>query len=90
MSDTAEASISGLGPVDRQESYRALDALLADPYPDCASKLNLPFPYREGTIGFAHGEFWISYVILNSATTGVASVYWSPDSHRRAGGIIEI
>ena len=89
LSDTAESFLAEIGPVERQNFYRALDVLLENPYPDGISKVALPFPYRPGTIGFSYGEFWISYAILNAATIGVASVYWSPDSPRRAGDLCE-
>ena len=91
LSNTAEAFLASLDPVDRQAFYQALDVLLQDPYPDGVSKVLLTFfPYRPGTLGFAHGDFWITYVILNSATIGIASVYWRPDSPRRGGELLEI
>ncbi len=36
LSDTIERFLATLGPVERQEFYRALDVLLQDPYPDGA------------------------------------------------------
>ncbi len=77
--------------MDRKQFYRALNVLCSDPYPDGISKVALSFfPYQPGAIGFAYGEFWMTYTILNAATIGVASVYWSPDSPRRAGELFEI
>lgn len=91
LSATAEGFVSSLSPVDRQAFYRALDVLLQDPYPDGVSKILLAFfPYRSGTVGFAHGDFWISYSILNPAYIRIASVYWRPDSPRRWGELLEI
>ena len=80
LSDTAESFLSSLYHVDREAFYQVLDTLCADPYPDDASKVELPFPYRPGTIGYSQGGFWIAYVILNAATIAVAQVYWAPDS----------
>ena len=89
LSDTAEAFLAEIGPVERRDFYRALDVLLQDPYPDGISKVSLPFFYRPGVIGFTYRKFWISYVIQNAATIGVASVYWAPDAPRRAGDLFE-
>ena len=91
ISDTAEAFLASLSPVDREQFYRALDVLCSDPHPDGISKVPLTFfPYQTEAIGFAYGEFWMTYTILNAATIGIASVYWSPDSPRRAGELFEI
>ena len=65
--------------------------LLDDPYPDRNSKAYLnSFPYDPKAIGFAYGEFWMTYIILDATTIAIASVYWSPDSPRRAGELFEI
>lgn len=91
LSATAEGFVSSLSPVDRQAFYRALDVLLQDPYPDGVSKVRQDFYlYRPGTLGFAHGDFWITYSILNPAYIRIASVYWRPDSPRRWGELLEI
>ena len=76
---------------DRVEFLLVLDDLLVDPHPDGISKVSLDFfPYESGTIGFSGGEFWITYKFLNAAMVGIASVYWRPDSPRRAGELYEI
>ena len=80
LSDTADSFLSSLDHVDRETFYQVLDTLCADPYPDSVSKVELPFPYRPGTIAYSHDGFWIAYVILNAATIAVVQVYWAPDS----------
>ena len=82
LSDTAEAFVSSLAPDDRRAFYVALDLLLEDPYPDARTKVVLPFPYRPGTYGFEHGNFWIAYAFLNPHVLAIATVYWSPNSPR--------
>ncbi len=69
LSDTVERFLATLGPVERQEFYRALDVLLQDPYPDGDTKVALSFPYRPGTLGLGSGRFFIiTYTFLNPAT----------------------
>ncbi len=81
LSEVAEIFLAALTSTEREECYRILlDALCIDPYPDGVSKVYLPFPYRPGTIGYAQGEFWFAYVILNAAYIGVAAIYWNPAS----------
>ena len=80
LSDTAESFLSSLDHVDRETFYQVLYTLCADPYPDDASKVELPFPYRPGTIAYSQDGYWIAYAILNAATIAVAQVYWAPDS----------
>ena len=80
LSDTAEFFLSSLDHIDRDAFYQVLNTLCADPYPDGASKVELPFPYRPGTIAYSQDRIWIAYVILNAATIAVAQVYWPPDS----------
>ena len=80
LSDTAEFFLSSLDHIDRDAFYQVLNTLCADPYPDGASKVELPFPYRPGTIAYSQDGYWIAYAILNAATIAVAQVYWAPDS----------
>ncbi len=80
LSRTARSFVDGLARPDRQELDAALDALLRDPFPDGVSKVDLPFPYRPGTYGYAAGSFWFAYSFLHSLVLYVAAVYWSRDS----------
>jgi len=81
LSQAAETFLLALEPPEREECYQVLlDVLCLDPYPDGVSKVELPFPYAPGTIGYAHGQFWFAYVILNAACIAVAAIYWSPAS----------
>ncbi len=81
LSQAAEDFLSTLTPAEREECYRVLlDVLCLDPHPDGISKVHLPIPYAPGTIGFAHGQFWFAYVILNAVVIEVAAIFWSPSS----------
>jgi len=80
LSASAEAFLTTLTTEDRDVFWRAVDLLCADPYPDDVSKQPLSFPYRKGTIGFSHGDFWITYRILTGLCIEIGGVYWSPDS----------
>lgn len=83
ISQTVEAFLSALTQAEREECYQIiLDVLCVDPYPDNISKVYLPVPYKPGTIGFAFGEFWFSYTILNAGYIAVAAIYWNPSSPR--------
>ena len=82
LSDLADSFISSLDHVDREIFYQVLDTLCQDPYPDDVSKVELPFPHRQGTISYSQNGFWIVYFILNAATIAGAQVYWAPDSPR--------
>ena len=90
ISVSARAFLESLSGPDQAELLRALDILVANPHPDGVSKITLNgFPYQPGTIGATCGDFWIVYRFLNAATLAIATVYWKPDSPRRAGELYE-
>jgi len=80
LSKTARSFVDTLGPPYHQEFVAALNSLLQDPIPDGVTKVELPFPYRPGTYGYAAGSFWIAYLFLNALVLYIAAVYWSPTS----------
>lgn len=80
VSNTARAFVDKLAPPYRQEFRHVLDGLLGDPLPDGINKIELGFPYRPGTYGYAAGSFWIAYLFLNPMVLYIAAVYWSPSS----------
>ena len=82
LSDTAQAFVDNLARDDHEAFDEALDVLLSDPYPDGLNKVELPFPYRPGTLGFEYRDFWIAYTFLNAYMLAVVAVYWNPKSPR--------
>lgn len=51
-----------------------MDVLLGDPAPGGRSKVELPFPYRPGTLGYGFRSFFLTYEFLNPVTI---SVIWA-------------
>ena len=82
LSDTAELFVNQLARDDRRAFYEALDVLLSNPYPDGINRVELPFPYRPGTLGFEYRDFWIAYTFLNAYMLAILAVYWNPKSPR--------
>ena len=82
LSDTAEVFVSHLARDDRKAFYEALDVLLSNPYPDGLNKVELPFLYRPGTLGFEYGDFWIAYTFLSLYMLAIVAVFWNPKSPR--------
>ena len=81
LSRTSELFLEGLSPEEIEDCKRTiLDELCDNPEP-----LNNPsrsvvrsFPNRPGVIEHAIGGWHFRYVILNSNTIGIASIYYSP------------
>jgi len=82
LSDTAQLFVDHLARDDRRAFNEALDVLLSDPYPDGISKVELPFPYAPGTLGFEYRDFWMAYTFMSSHMLAIAAVFWNPKSLR--------
>lgn len=82
LSDTAQLFVDHLARDDRRAFNEALDVLLSDPYPDGISKVELPFPYAPGTLGFEYRDFWMAYTFMSSHMLAIAAVFWNPKSPR--------
>lgn len=80
LTDTAESFVKKLSNADQKAFNIALDILMTDPYPDGITKVQLSFPYKNGTYGFEYGDFWIAYYLKSSYMLGIVAVYWSPKS----------
>ena len=85
VSDLAETFLNSLNRKDRTAFYCAVGILLRNPHPDGKSKVFLPFPYIEGTIGFACRGFWMTYNFLNALTIQINTVNWRLDQFRWKG-----
>lgn len=53
-----------------------LDDLMADPYADERAKVQLPFPFRYGTIAYIRDGFFLVYEFENPATIRVSTISW--------------
>lgn len=82
LSDTAQLFVDHLARDDRRAFNEALDVLLSDHYPDGISKVELPFPYTPGTLGFEYRDFWMAYTFMSSHMLAIAAVFWNPKSLR--------
>jgi hypothetical protein len=59
--------------------------LAFDPFPDGQTKVELPFPYKPGTLGTTFGQFWVAYTLQEQERLVVLTIYWSPESGRNPG-----
>ena len=82
LSDTAQTFVDNLARDDHEAFDEALDVLLSNPSPDGLNKVELPFPYHPGTLGFEYRDFWIAYTFLKGYMLAVVAVYWNPKSQR--------
>lgn len=81
ISQTARGFLNSLGAEDQAILRSALNRLLDNPAPDGLTKIALPaMPYREGTLGYTSGSFWIVYRVMNAATIYISAIHWSLDS----------
>jgi hypothetical protein len=61
LSEPAVLFVESLAQNERDALCGALTALCQDPRPDGCNKVELPFPYKPGTLGFAYGKYSVAY-----------------------------
>ena len=76
LDQRAREFFASLEVVDRLRVQDAIDQLMADPHPDGAVKIRLPFPFLYGTIGYRCDGFFITYGFENAATLRVYTISW--------------
>ena len=76
LDQRAEDAFRSLEVLDRLRVQEAIDRLMSDPYPDGTTKIQLPFPFRYGTIGYRTDGFFITYGFENAATLRVYTISW--------------
>lgn len=81
LSDVANLFLNKLPPEDQDDCRRIILTKLCDnpdPAQNPARKWANYLPNQPGTIECSIGDWFFRYYIINAATIGVASIYYSP------------
>lgn len=85
LSEHAERFLASIRPWEREQFFQGLSMFIIDPFPDGKTKVEIPFPYKPGTLGTSFGQFWLAYTLRGNERLIVLTVYWSRESGRNPG-----